>query len=136
MLDIDTFKQINDRYGHACGDDVIRSVGAILRDCVRGPDMLGRRGGDEFGILLPETGTDGAALMAERIRRRVEAATLEERPGIRITVSIGFAEASSGLNHPAEWIEHADRALYRAKQLGRNRSVGYDAAAGADLAAG
>jgi len=123
MLDIDHFKQVNDRHGHLVGDEVIRKVSAILRECARRLDAVGRCGGEEFGILLPETGVDAAALMAERIRKTMEEAMRRERVELRVTVSIGIAAVGPEMNDAAEWIDRADRALYQAKRLGRNRSI-------------
>jgi diguanylate cyclase len=122
MLDIDHFKTINDRYGHPAGDDVIRSVAQILRDSLREHDVPGRYGGEEFGVLLPDTGAAGAEVLAERVRKRIEAAALS-RTAVRATVSIGFAELDPQDMEYAVWISHADRALYAAKERGRNRSV-------------
>jgi diguanylate cyclase len=121
MLDIDHFKSVNDRYGHPAGDEVIRNVAAILRESARGEDVVGRYGGEEFGLLLPETGAEGAAAMAERIRKRVEAEVLEPREQIRATVSIGIASIGPDIRSRQQWIEIADRALYAAKAAGRNR---------------
>jgi diguanylate cyclase len=121
MVDIDYFKAINDRYGHLAGDDVIRAVASILRDCLRGDDLAGRYGGEEFGVLLPDTPAAGAAATAERVRARVERAVLERELGIRGTVSIGVAFFSAADASHKQWIERADRALYAAKNAGRNR---------------
>ncbi|MGH8669959.1 MAG: GGDEF domain-containing protein, partial [Burkholderiales bacterium] len=120
MLDIDHFKAINDRHGHLVGDEVIRGLARILRDTLRQQDVPGRYGGEEFGIELPDTGSAGAHTIAERVRRRIEAATLA--PGIRATVSIGIAELDRQDREYSVWIAHADRALYSAKERGRNRS--------------
>jgi diguanylate cyclase len=122
MLDIDHFKSINDRHGHPVGDEVIRNVAEILRDSLREEDVPGRYGGGEFGILLTETAAVGGELIAERVRKRVEAATLS-KTGLRVTVSIGIAELDREDLDYAVWIAHADRALYAAKERGRNRSV-------------
>jgi diguanylate cyclase len=122
MLDIDHFKSINDRYGHPVGDEVIRNVAAILRAALREEDVPGRYGGEEFGILLPDTPAAGAEVIAERIRRRIEGAALA-RSGLRATVSIGIAEIGSQDVEYTVAISHADRALYAAKERGRNRSV-------------
>jgi diguanylate cyclase (GGDEF)-like protein len=122
MLDIDHFKAINDRHGHPVGDEVIRSVSAILRDALREEDVPGRYGGEEFGILLPDTPAAGAEVIAERVRSRIEAAVLS-RSGLRATVSIGIAELGSEDVEYTVCISHADRALYAAKERGRNRSV-------------
>jgi diguanylate cyclase len=128
MVDIDYFKAINDRYGHLAGDDVIRAVAGILRDCLRGDDLAGRYGGEEFGVLLPDTPQPGAEATAERVRARVEEAVLESELGIRGTVSIGVAFFSMEDASHLQWIQRADRALYAAKHAGRNR-VERDAAA-------
>lgn len=127
MLDIDHFKQINDRYGHPVGDQVIRNVAALVRETLRGPDTVGRYGGEEFGIVLPDTDANGAFVIAERIRERIEGATLVRDGDLRGTVSIGIAEATVDLSDEGEWIVRADRALYRAKALGRNRTERADA---------
>jgi diguanylate cyclase len=119
ILDIDRFKRINDRHGHPAGDEVIRRVAAVLRDTSRKEDVAGRYGGEEFGIILPETGAAGAKVIAERVRRHIEDCALPL--GIRCTVSIGVAERQPGDSGYAEWISRADRALYAAKEHGRNR---------------
>jgi diguanylate cyclase len=122
MLDIDHFKSINDKYGHPAGDEVIRNVAAILRAALREEDVPGRYGGEEFGVLLPDTPAAGAEVIAERIRRRIEGAALA-RSGLRATVSIGIAEIGPEDVDYTVCISHADRALYAAKERGRNRSV-------------
>jgi diguanylate cyclase len=123
MIDVDHFKSINDRYGHPAGDQVIRNVAAIVGRTVRASDISGRYGGEEFAVVLPETDIDGAAVIAERIRRRIEAATMEPVAGIRCTVSIGIAAAQPDVEDAGDWIARADRALYEAKRLGRNLVV-------------
>ena len=128
MLDVDHFKAINDRHGHPAGDEVIRRLGAILRDTLRQQDVPGRYGGEEFGIVLPETGAAGAEAIAERVRQRIESTTLSAS-GIRGTVSIGIAEVDAQDRDYSVWIAHADRALYSAKERGRNRVARYAAAA-------
>jgi diguanylate cyclase len=122
MLDIDHFKAINDQHGHPLGDEVIRSVATILRSSLREDDVPGRYGGEEFGVLLPDTPAAGAEVIAERIRRRIEGAALT-RSGLRATVSIGIAELAPQDIDYTVGISHADRALYAAKERGRNRSV-------------
>jgi len=121
MLDIDHFKSINDQHGHPAGDEVIRSVAVILRASLREEDVPGRYGGEEFGILLPDTPAAGAEVIAERIRRRIEGAALT-RSGLRATVSVGIAELGPQDVDYTVGISHADRALYAAKERGRNRS--------------
>ena len=122
MLDIDHFKSINDQHGHPVGDEVIRNVAAILQASLRDDDVPGRYGGEEFGILLRGTPAAGAEVIAERIRRRIEGAALT-RSGLRATVSIGIAELGPQDVNYTVGISHADRALYAAKERGRNRSV-------------
>jgi len=128
MLDVDHFKAINDRHGHPAGDTVLRSVAQILRDSLRQEDLPGRYGGEEFGIVLPDTGAAGAAVVAERVRRRIEAAVLERRSAVHATVSIGFAELEPQDADFNAWIARADRALYAAKAAGRNRCMRFEAA--------
>ncbi len=100
----------------------LANAARILREAVRVKDTLGRYGGEEFGIVLPETTVDAALVVAERIRIMVASAVLEKKAGVRATVSIGLACATPGMMHYGEWIEHADRALYRAKLTGRNHT--------------
>lgn len=123
ILDIDHFKSVNDQYGHLVGDEALRNIAKVLSETLREPDTPGRYGGEEFGVVLPDTNSEGACVIAERIRRNVEAAVVTSNPEVRCTVSIGVAEASADLSDSRQWIERADRALYRAKALGRNRTV-------------
>jgi diguanylate cyclase len=123
MLDIDHFKAVNDGHGHPAGDKVLRAVAAILRDTLRIHDVAGRYGGDEFGVILAGTDAPGSAVTAERIRKRVEASIFVAQASIRVTVSIGVAALDPADSDYAAWIARADRALYRAKDAGRNRSV-------------
>lgn len=123
MLDIDHFKSVNDRHGHLAGDEVIQNVAAVLHAAIREQDTPGRYGGEEFGIILPDTDLDGAVAIAERIRTHIETAVLQTTEGIRCTASIGVAAAEGAGDDPRQWIARADRALYRAKTLGRNRTV-------------
>jgi len=123
MLDIDHFKAVNDGHGHPAGDKVIRAVAGILRDTLRVHDVAGRYGGEEFGVILAGTDARGSAVTAERIRKRVETSLLVAQPPIRVTVSIGVAALDPADADYATWIARADRALYMAKEGGRNRSV-------------
>jgi diguanylate cyclase len=133
MIDIDHFKSINDKHGHPVGDAVIRSVARILRSTLRLHDVPGRYGGDEFGIVLPGSPLDGAEVLAERMRARIESAVLESRTGVRATASLGVAAFNPTDADQVDWIARADRALYRAKESGRNRT-GCDTSAGAPVA--
>jgi diguanylate cyclase (GGDEF)-like protein len=123
MIDIDQFKMINDTRGHDHGDMVLQKIAATLRATCRLEDVISRYGGDEFMILLPETATDGAVMLAERIRKTFENATMPN--GERFTtVSIGIACYPISPAHNIEdLIKLADQALYRAKEAGRNRTI-------------
>jgi diguanylate cyclase len=123
MIDIDHFKTINDRYGHPAGDAVIAAVAETIKACIRDIDHAGRYGGDEFCVLLTHTGEHAATVVAERIRSRVNEARLAEAPDLVCTLSIGVAAAGRGMRTRVDWVERADTALYRAKALGRNRTV-------------
>jgi diguanylate cyclase len=123
MIDIDYFKEINDRFGHPIGDSVIAAVAATIKDCTREIDVAGRYGGDEFCVLLTHTGELAATVAAERIRARVGAALIANAPGLHCTLSIGIATAGPDTTNAAAWIARADMALYRAKTLGRNQAV-------------
>ncbi len=127
MLDIDFFKKINDSFGHAAGDDVIRRVADVIRAAARDSDIVGRYGGEEFVILLPNTSLDGAVLLAEKVRAAVEDNIKQPR---QVTASLGVAslecrEITSQRQNATEIISTllgtADQALYRAKEKGRNR---------------
>jgi len=122
MLDLDHFKQINDRYGHGKGDEVLAAVGAAITANLRVSDFAGRFGGEEFLILLPETTTASALPSAERIRTAIAAITLTglDRD---ITASLGIADLLEHAGSPDGLIHEADRALYAAKAQGRNRTV-------------
>ncbi|KQQ18594.1 Diguanylate cyclase [Methylorubrum extorquens] len=121
MIDIDHFKRVNDLYGHAAGDEVIRQVGRIIRDAIRTTDKVARFGGEEFVVLLRETDLQGAAIFAERIRQTVAGTVFEpEGQCLRATISIGMAGAEVTDDDIDHTIERADRALYAAKSGGRN----------------
>jgi len=125
MVDIDRFKEINDEYGHACGDDVLRMVAAAVRQQLTVRDSAGRYGGDEFAVVLGGVGAPQAQATAERIRQGVEAAAagMPHMPGLRCSVSVGLAQADPAHDNVRDWIEAADAALYAAKHAGRNRVV-------------
>ena len=125
LVDIDHFKRVNDRHGHAAGDLVLQTVARALLASVRPMDTVARFGGEEFAIILPNCPAPFGQAVAERVRRRVERATTEVAPGVlaEVTVSIGGAFAPAWVrSSPALWIERADRELYRAKSSGRNRA--------------
>jgi diguanylate cyclase (GGDEF)-like protein len=120
-LDIDLFKAVNDRFGHDVGDEVIKLVATTCMACIRTSDTLGRMGGEEFAILLPQTELESAKTVAERIRRVVEHACLNaSEHHVLTTVSIGVAQADSGMVKVDELLKRADEALYTAKRNGRN----------------
>ena len=122
MLDIDHFKSVNDRYGHATGDEVIRTVARCCSDGKRASDVAGRIGGEELAILLPETEIESAQLVAERLREAIAAQTFRyERISFRVAVSIGVAGARASMPGVSALLRDADAALYKAKALGRNR---------------
>jgi diguanylate cyclase (GGDEF)-like protein/PAS domain S-box-containing protein len=122
MLDVDHFKAVNDTHGHAAGDAVLRHLAELARLRLRRVDLLGRLGGEEFGILLPGTNRAGALLLAERFRRQVEDTPAQSAKGsISVTISIGVTELGPGDSGPDAILARADAALYRAKEAGRNR---------------
>ena len=124
LLDLDSFKPINDQFGHAAGDIALRHVGEVLREHVRAPDIAARWGGDEFAVLLEDCDRVRAAAVAERIRGAVAAIDCSAfAPGIAITASIGVAGADSGFapDRPDRLVAEADQAVYRAKHDGGNR---------------
>jgi diguanylate cyclase len=125
MIDIDLFKQINDKYGHVAGDQVIREISDLFAESVRESDVVGRYGGEEFGLLLPETDLTGALNFGERLRLAVQALVVKPY-GIRCTISLGVAESNSEIKKYRELVERADQALYNAKRSGRNICLPYD----------
>ena len=118
MADVDLFKTYNDEFGHPAGDEVLKQVARILKDCTRTVDCVARYGGEEFAALLPETAAEGAMAVAERMRERVAAATFVGR---EVTLSVGVAEFPADADSGPKIIAVADKALYEAKRTGRNR---------------
>lgn len=130
MLDIDHFKQINDRYGHPCGDEVIRMLGQSISRNSRAIDICGRYGGEEFALVLPNTAAEGAFSYCERLRKEVGQQTVRTQTGesLRVTISLGLAELTPELGGGDIWVASADQALYQAKASGRNCTAVYSPA--------
>jgi len=123
MVDIDYFKKINDSYGHMAGDAALRSIAAEMYSMMRSYDFIGRYGGEEFLIILPECREESAAAFAERIRARISSESIDTPEGaVSITISLGVATSNHVRTKDADTLVNAaDRALYQAKQNGRNR---------------
>ena len=126
MIDLDHFKEINDSFGHPAGDEVLKTVGKVLKDSCRVYDVAGRYGGEEFCIVLPETRVGNTSPVAERIRSKLAETTLPlGGRSVTVTASIGIAGTDSigddGVLSASALVERADRALYAAKHHGRNR---------------
>jgi diguanylate cyclase (GGDEF)-like protein len=123
MLDLDHFKDVNDRHGHPAGDEALRAFSGVLRSCMRDGDLAARYGGEEFAVLLAGVDEAGARAVAERIRSRTESTLMPLAPGVteRLTVSIGMAVAPDQTIERLPLLRLADEALYNAKQAGRNR---------------
>jgi diguanylate cyclase (GGDEF)-like protein len=122
FLDIDFFKLTNDRYGHAAGDALLTHFSETVRKCLRSSDLLCRIGGEEFALLLRQTALDGGTQLAERVRKAVEASSLNfEATEIKITVSIGIAQWTGREESVEAFIARADNAMYDAKHAGRNQ---------------
>ena len=120
MIDVDHFKDINDRHGHRIGDCVLQGVSAILRVNLREVDLVARYGGEEFVVIVAASDENSAVNVAERLRIAIEQALIE--PEVRVTVSIGVAASATAFS-ALSLIEQADSALYEAKRTGKNKSV-------------
>ena len=132
MTDIDFFKSVNDTYGHAAGDLVLKTVSRIIKLQLRDYDIAGRYGGEEFAVLLPFTKLEEAKMVAERLRKAVENKKIDiskintESPqkNISVTISLGVAEYNNGDSEDT-LLQNANKALYKAKESGRNRVEEY-----------
>lgn len=130
MIDVDYFKNYNDKHGHPAGDDVLRGVARTIGSALRSTDVAARYGGEEFAVLLLDTGKEAAVAVAEKVRAAVEAAPFDhedEQPGGRLTISVGAASLPAEATSAGDLVECADLALYAAKRGGRNRVVPYAA---------
>jgi len=124
MLDIDHFKEVNDQYGHQCGDEVLKSFSAIIHAQLRDVDFLARYGGEEFCCLLPETPPESALLVAKRLRVAIEESNHKWQDiELKITSSLGVCTSTSKHQNASELIELADKGLYQAKKQGRNAVI-------------
>jgi diguanylate cyclase (GGDEF)-like protein len=122
MLDLDHFKSINDRYGHAAGDKVLRATASAWQAQLRGRDPLGRVGGEEFVVVCPDTSLEQALVVAGRLREAAQALRFPDiDPALRVSVSIGVAQSRKAGDSCDALLDRADTALYRAKQQGRDR---------------
>ena len=124
MIDVDHFKKFNDQYGHMVGDQILREMGGIIKENIREIDIAGRYGGEEFCVVLPDTDEKGGVYVAERIRVAAEKTQIKSYDTkVNITISIGLAGfPKSGRTLP-ELIQKADKALYKAKESGRNQVI-------------
>jgi diguanylate cyclase len=124
MIDIDHFKKVNDEYGHGFGDQVLKILAEICQNTVRGSDIVGRLGGEEFTVILPYTALSGAVELAERLKQEVEIYPLKVDDHIfNFTVSIGATSYSEAFERFEDVLHTADMEMYKAKKLGRNRIV-------------
>ncbi len=128
MIDADHFKMINDQYGHLTGDQVLHEIGQIIKENVREIDIVGRYGGEEFCVVLPDTDLDGSRVVAERIRRCASNKHIRAYDNtIRISLSAGISIFPTDGKALEELVDKADWALYRAKSQGRNCVVAFGA---------
>ena len=125
MVDIDNFKRRNDTFGHAAGDEALQVLANVVQSCVRVVDLAARLGGEEFAILLPETGTEGAMILAGRIQSALAKANHGPVP---LTISIGIAALDATTTTWRDVLNHADDAMYEAKRRGKNQAVSYEEA--------
>jgi diguanylate cyclase (GGDEF)-like protein len=122
FIDLDGFKQVNDRHGHLAGSKALVEAGALVRACARETDVVARFGGDEFSVILPDTGREGAVAVAERVRDRIRAFTFlaAERQDMRLTASVGVATLPDAAGSAEELLKAADMAMYKVKAAGKN----------------
>ena len=124
MIDIDNLKKVNDTYGHPAGDEVIKALASVIKKATRETDIAGRYGGEEFAIILPDTPIANVEFVAERIRRLVEKYTVAyDEINVKFTISLGIAGFKHSQKDSTHWLDAADKALYQAKNLGKNRVI-------------
>jgi diguanylate cyclase len=124
MIDIDNLKKVNDVYGHLAGDEVIKALASVIKKATRETDIAGRYGGEEFAIILPDTPIANVEFVAERIRRLVEKYTVVyDEINIKFTISLGIAGFKHSQIDSTQWLDAADKALYQAKNSGKNRVI-------------
>ena len=127
MLDIDHFKKCNDKFGHLVGDVALKRIAEVLKSNLREIDIIGRYGGEEFSIVLPETTKEGAFVVGERLRVAVEKADINAYDeNIKLTISMGITTFPDDANELSQLIDRADQMLYKAKEAGRNRVMAYE----------
>ena len=126
LLDLDFFKEINDTYGHLAGDEVLRNTARRITETVRQPDIVGRYGGEEFAVILPETNLQGAHTVAERLRQVIAGSpVVYNEQELTITTSIGVAIMGPSTADYESLLNQADLALYQSKTAGRNQVTCY-----------
>ncbi|MGM3183210.1 diguanylate cyclase [Dickeya oryzae] len=123
LLDIDHFKRINDSFGHHVGDDVILLLSCGIKSTLRQSDITGRFGGDEFGMVLPQTATAEAECIIQQLREYLHDIQLHHAPALRVSISVGLVEFHPGMEDYRVWLKAADTALYQAKDNGRGCTV-------------
>ncbi|HBI14378.1 MAG TPA: sensor domain-containing diguanylate cyclase [Desulfobulbaceae bacterium] len=122
MFDIDYFKQVNDTYGHQCGDYILREIAELINNSIRSEDRLARYGGEEFCCILPETTLEAAAILAERLRKKIADHVFEyEQDRVRLTISLGVSAMNLNTTTADALLKNADDGLYSAKNRGRNQ---------------
>jgi diguanylate cyclase (GGDEF)-like protein len=138
LLDIDHFKNVNDTYGHPCGDRVLKELAALLKGCLRSADVAARYGGDEIAVILPETTESKASEVAEKLRRQLEKSSFEwEGNSFSLTCSIGVAAVpEANIDYWNELLYSADKSLYRAKGKGRNHVIAFNPGQGRTVSRG
>ncbi len=124
FMDLDLFKKVNDTWGHAAGDAVLKAIGALIRKGVRGSDIAARHGGEEFAMLMPQTSGAVVVQRAEALRREIESMEVPyDGENLRVSASFGVAEGGAHTGSPADLMKAVDEALYAAKAAGRNQVV-------------